>query len=328
MQGPLFITGGSGYLGRNLIRAAKARGVEVVALARSEASAARVRELGATPARGDMLDADALPQLMKGCRALIHAAADTDHGFGSAAQDRANLEGTKTVFNAAKSAGIARVVQISTEAVLLDGRPLINATEATPMPARPAGAYSRTKAEAERIALSTAQEGFAVIVVRPRFVWGRDDTTALPALVDAAKSGKLQWIGGGRYPVSTTHIANACEGVLLALEKGRPGEVYFVTDGEPVEFRAFVTTLLETQGVKVPTASVPRWLVAATAQVGDTFARLTAGRVKAPISFQEYATLGVPVTLDISKARRELGYAPVISREQGFEEIRKTSRTP
>ena len=101
-----------------------------------------------------------------------------------------------------------------------------------------------------------------------------------------------------------------------------------MTDGEPVEFRAFVTTLLETQGVKVPTASVPRWLVAATAKVGDTLARLTAGRVKAPISFQEYATLGVPVTLDISKARRELGYAPVISREQGFEEIRKTSRTP
>ncbi len=323
MDGTLFLTGGSGYIGRNLIRAAVARGLKVVALARSETSAARVSALGATPARGDILDAALLPNLMKGCRYLVHAAADTDHGLGSVAQARSNLEGTKAVFEAAKAAGITHAVQISTEAVLLEGRPLENANETLPMPSKPAGAYSRTKGEAERIALATAGGNFMVVAVRPRFVWGRDDTTALPALVDAAKSGKLQWIGGGRYLTSTTHVANACEGILLALEKGRSGEVYFVTDGEPVEFRAFVTRLLQTQSVAVPSASVPRWLVATAAYAGDALARMSGGRIKLPISYQEYATLGVPVTLDISKARRELGYAPIVSREQGLIELER-----
>ncbi len=316
----VFITGGSGYVGRNLIRHCIGRGDTVIALARSAQAAATVARLGATPHRGDLLDAG-LSTAMQGCDTLIHAAADTNHGWGTAAQRQTNLDGTRHVFASARHAGIARAVHISTESVLLDGQPLVNATEAHAYPPQPAGAYSRTKGEAERIALSFSTGTMAVMVLRPRFVWGRDDSTALPQLLAAAREGKLAWIDGGGYRTSTTHIANLCEGVDKALQRGRGGQVYFITDGEPQVFRDFITRLLATQGVTAPDKSVPRALLRRIAAVGDLLARVSRGRIKPPISRQEYATMAVEVTLDIGKARSELGYAPVISAEAGLAEL-------
>jgi len=317
----LFITGGSGYVGRNLIRHYVAKGWRVIALARSDAAAQRVAALGAQPWRGDLQSID-LTDAMAGCGWMIHAAADTNHGRATAVQAETNLAGTRNLFQAARQAGVRRNLLVSSESVLLDGRPLINATERHPYPRRPAGGYSRTKAEAERLALSLNAEDFAVIAVRPRFVWGRDDTTALPQLLAAARSGQLAWIDGGRYLSSSTHIANLCAGVDLALSKGRGGEVYFITDGAPYEFRTLVSGLLAANGIAAPDKTVPRWLLHAMATVGDGLAELTGGRVTLPITRQVFATSAVEVSLDISKARTELGYQPVITIEQGLAEMR------
>lgn len=323
MESRIFVTGGSGYIGRNLIRRLVQDGHEVVALARGPDSATKVEALGARPALGDILDPASLLAGMQGCYWLVHAAADTGHGAIEVNQQHTNLAGTRNVFQSARAAGVRRAVHLSTEAVLLSGKPLIMATEETPIPARHAGSYSASKAAAECVARELDSIECEVVVVRPRFVWGRDDTTALPQLIAAARSGKLAWIGGGRYRTSTSHIDNVVEGIVLALEKGRGGETYFITDGDPVEFRDFVSRLLEHAGVAPPTKSAPRWLVAATARFGDTLARMTSGRFDPPIGGQEYGTVGVEVTLDISKAERELGYRPVITREEGFTTVAK-----
>ncbi|WP_432381960.1 NAD-dependent epimerase/dehydratase family protein [Duganella sp. P38] len=317
----IFITGGSGYVGRNLIRHLVARGDSVVALARSAQAAATVTALGATAHHGDLRQ-PGLSGAMCGCDILIHAAADTNHGWGTEAQRQTNLDGTRHVFASARAAGVQQVIHISTESVLLDGQPLRNATEDQAFPHKPAGAYSRTKAEAERIALSYANEAMSVVVLRPRFVWGRDDTTALPQLSAAAREGKLAWIDGGGYRTSTTHIANLCAGVDKALQHGRNGQVYFITDGEPVVFREFITRLLATQGITAPDKSVPRALLGKIAAIGDLLAAISRGRIKPPITRQEYATMAVEVTLDIGKARKELGYAPVMSADAGLAELR------
>lgn len=317
----VFVTGGSGFIGRNLIRALGEQGHEVRALARSDRSAKIVENLGAMPVRGDLMDYESLDQGMNGADLLFHLAADTSHGLDSTRQDKTNLEGTRNVYKAAKSVGVTPAVHLSSEAVLLSGKPLINAEETTPYPDKFAGGYSRSKALAEQVALRANGEGLEVVVVRPRFVWGRDDTTALPQLIDAAKSGKLAWISGGHYPISTTHIANAVHGMILAVEKGRAGEIYFVTDGDPLDFRTFITEMLATQNVAAPTKSVPRVLVKAVVKFGEILGKFTAGKLKGPMSWQEYGTLGVPVTLDISKACRELDYQAVITVEEGMREL-------
>jgi len=317
----LFLTGGGGYVGRNLIRHFTAKGVDVVALARSASASETARALGARVVRGDLLDAG-LAEAMDGCDALVHAAADLDHGHGGARQARTNVEGTRNLLTAARASGVARVVHLSTESVLLDGRPLRDADETHPFPRRPAGRYSATKGEAERLALAMTTIGFDVVAVRPRLVWGRDDTTAAPQLLAAANSGQLAWIDGGSYLTSTTHVANLCEGVDRALALGRGGQTYFITDGEPVVFRDFITALLAAHGVDAPDKTVPLAVLRLIAMVGDGLARITGGALRGPVSRQVLATSAVEVTLRIDKARRELSYDPVLSREEGLAEIR------
>jgi len=317
----LFLTGASGYVGRNLIRHFATRGVAVAALVRNDAAAQLVRSLGATAVTADILDGN-LAANMAGCDGLIHAAADTDHGTATAKQQRVNEDGTRAVMDAARKAGVKKVIHLSTESVLATGKPIINANETAPLPHKAAGGYSRTKAAAERWALAASTPDMPVVVLRPRFIWGRDDTTALPALVQAVQSGKFAWIGGGTYLTSTTHIGNLCTAVELALGKGRGGEIYFISDGEPIPFRQMVSALVETQGLTVPDKTVPRGVVRIVAAIGDLLGAMSRGKIIPPLTLQAYATSAVEVTFRIDKAQRELGYAPVISREEGLAELR------
>ncbi|WP_176084445.1 NAD-dependent epimerase/dehydratase family protein [Martelella sp. HB161492] len=318
-DGSIFVTGANGYVGRNLIRHFTARGRPVIGLVRSEGAAKLICSLGATPVIGDMLTAD-LASRMAGAESLIHAAANLDHGSGSGALTE-NRDGTKRVMAAAREAGVLSVVHVSSDSVLQDGNPLRGVTETMPYPARPAGAYSAGKAEAERIAL-TASDTMRVMVLRPRMVWGRDDGTALPRLAEMVKTGRFAWISGGSYLSSTTHIVNLCHAIDLALERGRTGQVYHINDGPARSFRETVTGLLATQGLTAPEKSVPRGMMRVTAHIGDRLHRLSNGRLNGPLSFQEYATSAVEITLDITKAQRELGYLPVISWEIGLAELR------
>ena len=298
-----FVTGGSGFLGGRLLPALRARGIDVTALARSDASAAAVTALGATPARGDL---ENLPSLA-GYDVIFHCAAHTDQWDPVDVHMRINVEGTKHVLAAA---GTARVIHVGTEAVLADGHPIIRADETRPLPAKAMGAYPLTKGLAEQAAVAAG-----AVVVRPRFIWGRGDTSVLPEIVAQVRAGKFAWIGGGHYLTSTCHVDNVVEGMLLAAERGRPGEIYFLTDGAPVDFRDFMTKLLATQGVDAGSRSLPRWLVRATVA-------LTSWMKRPPITRTAFALIAHEVTVDDSKARRELGYTGGKSIEAGLAEMR------
>lgn len=109
-----------------------------------------------------------------------------------------------------------------------------------------------------------------MVILRPRLVWGRDDTTALPTLAQAVRSGKFAWISGGGYRSSTLHIANLCHAVDLALDHGRRGEIYHLSDGPARPFREIVTGLLASQGLEARKTSVPRGVSRAIARAQAT----------------------------------------------------------
>jgi nucleoside-diphosphate-sugar epimerase len=318
----VFITGAAGYVGRNLLRHFIAQGHRVTGLVRSAEAADRVRSWGGEPVLGDMLSANLVP-LMSEADTLIHTAASVDHGPGSPAAT-VNPKGTRRVLDAARQANVSKAIHISTDSVLQDGRPLCNVDETTPYPSRPAGPYSAGKAEAEKVARYAAASGLNVVILRPRMVWGRDDTTALPVLVEAVKSGKFAWISGGGYRSSTMHIANLSHVIDLALDRGRSGEIYHVSDGPARTFRETVTGLLASQGLNVPTKVVPRGLVRTIAQVGDGLHHLSGGRFCGPLSYQDYATSALEITLNTRKAEFELQYKPVMSWEDGLAELHAT----
>lgn len=316
-----FVTGGSGFLGRHLIGYLTARGVKVKALARSSTAVEAVRKAGGDPVLGELCEPAPWQGSLTGCDVVFHAAAYAEDWGDEAVAWRTNVEGTEQVLRASRSAGVKRVVHVSTEAVLVGGGPIVRADETRPLPPRPLGMYPRTKGEAEKRALAANGRDLSVVVVRPRFIWGKGDTTLLPRLIEGARTGALQWIGGGMYLTSTCHVENVCEGMLKAAERGRPGEVYFLTDGEPIEFRPFIEALLRTQGIQPPTRSLPRWAVHGTAIASDFLWRTLKLRGRPPLPHASFHLIGEEVTVLDDKARRELGYVGEVSRAQGLEEM-------
>lgn len=319
----VFVTGGSGYVGRNLISALCARGDRVRALARSAASVEAVAVRGASPVAGDVLDEAAMVEGMRGCDAVVHCAAVVGGPRDEAVYFRTNVAGTDAVLRACVRAGVPRLVHVSTEAVLADGGPLVMVDESAPYPKRHIRPYGITKALAEQHVIAAASDALCTVVVRPRFVWGRDDSTMLPRFVEAAQRGQLAWFGGGRYRTSTTHVANVAAGLIAAMERGRCGEVYFVTDGEPVVFREFITAMLATQGVVPPSRSVPLPVVRAAAGVLSAWASLRRARDEAVLTPAALALVAQEMTVSDAKARRELGYTPAVSIIDGLAELRQ-----
>jgi nucleoside-diphosphate-sugar epimerase len=309
-----FVTGGSGFVGRALLVELHRRGVPAVALARSDAAAAVVTAAGATAIRGDLDDVAAMTDGMRGCDVVVHSAAYVrDHGPRDA-YFRANVHGTDHVLTAARAAGVRRLVHVSTEAVLADGRPIVRADEDRPLPARPVGLYPLTKQLAEKAVLGAGGD-LEVVVVRPRFIWGKGDTTLLPVLTRAVRAGRFRWVGGGRYLTSTCHVDNVVEGICCAAERGPPGGVYFLTDGEPVEFRTFVGDMLRAAGAQPGDKAVPRWVVAA-------LARATWFMNEPPVTRTALALACHEVTVVDARARREIGYQGARTIAEGLAELR------
>lgn len=320
-MGTAFVTGGSGFLGRALVDALVARGHRVRALARSDASANAVLSRGAEPVRGDLEDEAAMAAGMQGCARVFHCAAYVkDHGRLKDVR-RINVEGTQAVLRAAVAAGVQTVVHVSTEAVLVGGGPIRNADESRPLPVKPLGAYAITKGEAERAVVQAAKDGLHTVIVRPRFIWGRGDTSVLPEFVSAVKEGRYAWIGGGAYLTSTCHVRNVVEGMLLAAEKGQAGQAYFLTDGQPVVFREFLTTMLHGAGVEPPQRSLPRGVAMAAAAVCDGVWGGLGLRSRPPLTRLALSLMGGEVTVNDARARRELGYQSHVTVAEGLAEM-------
>lgn len=317
-----FISGGSGFLGRNLTQELRNRGVAVRSLVRSVSSEEVVRRLGGEPVFGELADVNALRKNMDDCDVVFHTAAIVRDWGDRQEFHRVNVTATENMLQAARAAGVSCFVHVSTEAVLAGPAPIVNADESLPRPAEPYGPYAASKGLAEERVVAANAPAFRTVVIRPRFIWGKGDTSVLPQIVAAVKAGSFRWISGGRYLSSATHVRNVCEALILAAERGRGGEIYFATDGPPIEFRRFVSALLETQGARAGNRSVPRelaWLVAASVERIWTAFRINA---YPPTTRMVVKMLGEEVTLNDQKARTELGYRGLVSFEQGIREMR------
>ena len=291
------------------------------ALARSDAAADKVRERGAEPVSGDLGDVSAMRAGAEGCQVAFHAAAKVEDWGEREDFERLNVYGTANVIAACREAGLRRLVHVGTEAALTTGQALVRVDEQAPLRPDSPLLYPSTKAKAEQRVLAANGDGFETVVIRPRFVWGRGDTTLLPTIVDMVRAGRFRWVGGGRHLTDTTHVENTVEGLWLGATRAPAGGVFFVTDGEPVVFRDFLTSMLETQGVTPPDKSVPPAVASTAAAVSEGAWRLLRRPGRPPLTRFAVWASAKECTIDISRAREELGYRPVKTRAEGFAEL-------
>jgi nucleoside-diphosphate-sugar epimerase len=316
-----FLTGGSGFVGGNLVRLLLKTGHSVRALARSQNAQEAVAHLGASPVEGNLADVKALCAGMSGCDTVFHCAAAMEFWNEARLQEQVNVVGTRNVVNACRKTGVSCLVFISAAAVLSKGGPIRALSEQEPCPAKPFGSYARTKAVAERLVLSANSNTLRTVALRPPAIWGFGDRNLLPEIMQAVHSKQFLWINRGLYPYETCHVRNVCEGALFASEKGEGGQAYFLTDTEKTSFREFITGMLATQGIRPGSLSLPSSVAWASAAFLEGLWRLFHLRGRPPITRTLLALIGTSIKLSDSKARKELGYAGRVTRRAGLEEL-------
>jgi dihydroflavonol-4-reductase len=330
---PVFVAGGTGFIGRALVERLLQDGARVRALARSEASAEVLAGLGAEPVRGDLLDAEALESGMEGCALAYHAAGENAFCLRDPSPlFEVNVEGSRNVVRAAARAGARRVVYTSSAATLGERRGTVGSEE-SPHRGSFLSNYERSKFEAEQAVLTVAEESAVEVVsVNPASVQGPGRAGGSARLLLDYLNGRLKAVVDTQ--LSLVDIADCTEGHLLAAAKGKPGERY-VLSGATLSLREGLALLDRVAGVEREARTLPPFVTMAVSTAVEALARI---RRRDPRICRELArTLLHGHAYDGSKATRELGlrYTPVEEtlrrtlewwREQGLVQSRQLAR--
>lgn len=315
----IFVTGASGFVGGAATQALAGGGHTVRAMSRSEKSDALIASRGGAPVRCDLEDVTA--DHLRGVDAVVHCAAFVEQWGPIEAWKRFNIDGTARMLKAAREAGAKRFIHISTESVLWRGQHLRGVDETYPRAPNSHYPYSWTKARAEELVEAANTAEFQTIILRPRFIWGPGDTTLLPVIEHMAKSGQWQWINNGQAKTSTTHIANLVHAIDLALRSGKGGEAYFVLDDGTRTMKEIISGIAATRGITLPDKSVPSWAADALAGIIEGVWRTFKLKGDPPLTRFGAMIMSRDSVLIDAKARREMGYAPVISVEEGLRQL-------
>jgi hypothetical protein len=315
----IFVTGASGFVGGAAAKHLVSKGHDVRAMSRSEKADTKIKATGAAPVRCDLEDVSAAQ--IGDAEAVLHCAAFVEQWGPRDAWKRFNVDGTARMLAAAREAGAKRFIHISTESVLWRGQHLRGVDETYPRAPNSPYPYAATKAQAEELVERASAAEFQTIILRPRFIWGPGDTTLLPLIEHMAKSGRWAWVDHGNAMTSTTHIANLVHAIELALTKGRGGQAYFILDDGVRTMRDMISGMAAARGLTLADKNVPGWLADTLGAVCETAWRTLPLKGDPPLTRFGAMIMSRDSILKDDKARAEMGYAPVISVEQGLRQL-------
>jgi len=315
----LFLTGGTGLVGSHVIEEALARGHRVRVLVRATSDTRQLDRWGVEKVLGDLADAAALRRGVEGADWVFHCAAKVGD-WGTLEEFRLlNVEAFRLLLDAAADAQVSRFVHVSSLGVY-EARDHHGTDEETPPAVASLDAYTRSKAEAEALALRYVSErGLPLAVVRPGFIYGPRDRTVLPKLLAALRAKRFFYFGSGEQVLNCIYVKNLVHALFLAAEvPGAVGQVFNVTDGGRVTKRQFVGRVAELAGLPAPRRKIPLWLAWTLAVLMERRAKRLKSSEPPLVNRARYKFLGLNLDYSIAKARRVLGYEPPFTTEQGL----------
>jgi nucleoside-diphosphate-sugar epimerase len=313
----VLVTGGTGFIGRPLTAKLLSLGASVRVMIRNRNDAHTLAP-GIDPVIGDLTDAESLRQAVRGCQAVVHLAAALGDRFEPRAHFRqVNIEGTRSLAEAALSCGVERFIHISS--VWAYGLvPCEGIDETFPLKASNTP-YGDTKAEGQKVVERLSMErALPSVIVQPGDVYGPADQKWTVGPMTLMLSGNFKLIDQGKGIFQPIFVDDLVEGIVLAAEKGRIGESYILCGAERTTFHEYFRQLAVIAGVqKLP--SVPYWLAMTMATLAESFARLTGGT-------PPFTRTGVRGTYrqdsySMLKAKQQLGFQPRTSLAEGLKRI-------
>ena len=312
MTGRILITGATGFLGGTLLRLLADR--PVLAQGRDPA---RLAALNVPTLRWDLTQAPPHTPELAEVTAILHCAA-LSAPFGRPADfHAANVRGTTAVLALARRLKLRRFVQISSPSVLFAPRDQPDLAEDTPLPP-PFTPYAATKAEAEALVLAAAD--LSPVILRPRGLYGRGDTALLPRLLQAAGRRPLPLFRGGRASIDLTHVEDAAAAAVAALDAGpeASGQVFHISGGEPLPVADIAARACARAGIPLRWRRTPLAPALLAAGAMERLALMTGAKEPA-VTRYALALFAYRQSLDITKARRLLGWSPRISFAEGLD---------
>jgi nucleoside-diphosphate-sugar epimerase len=322
----VLVTGASGFLGRATAAAVRDAGHEVRTFQRRPSGVD-----GVTDVLGTMTDAAGVERAVADVDAVVHLAAKVSLAGDPADFVRVNVDGTRTLVDAARAAGVARFVAVSSPSVAHTGSSLTGTDAAPAEPERARGDYARTKAAAELLALAADAPDFAVVAVRPHLVWGPGDTQLVGRIVERARAGRLPLLDSGAALIDTLYVDNAAAAMVAALDHAADpavhGNAYVVTNGEPRPVAELLAGICAASGVPAPRVHVPAGVARVTGSLVEAVWRVRPGADEPPMTRFLAEQLSTAHWFDQRRTRRDLHWTPSVSIDEGLARLAAAVRT-
>ena len=320
----VLVTGGGGFLGSAIVRQLCDRGDAVHTLSRSDYP--KLRELGVITFQADLSNRAGLAEAATGCDAVIHTAAKAGVWGNHRDYERTNIDGTHNVIRICGDLNIRRLVYTSSPSVVFDGYDEEGIDETTPYPARYLADYPRTKAIAEKAILAANRKALATVSLRPHLIWGPDDPNLVPRVLARAKAGKLKLVGNGENRVDCTYIDNAAAAHLNALDKLHPeaacaGKAYFISNGEPIAMKDLLNRILASGNQPPVNRQVSPGIAYGAGLILEWIHRVLIPSTEPIMTRFVARQLATSHWFNLDAARRDLGYDPAISLDEGFKRL-------
>jgi 2-alkyl-3-oxoalkanoate reductase len=319
----ILVTGGGGFLGQAIVRKLIARGDSVSVINRS--AYPELEALGVRCHRGDIADRAAVVAAAEGCEAVFHVAAKAGPGLYAPDFEAANVTGTDNVLAACAEHEIGLLVHTSSPSVVHGGGDIENGDESLPYPTHFHAPYPETKARAEQLVLAANGPTLKTCALRPHLIWGPGDNQLVPRLIEKNRAGKLR-LPAPEKKIDTVFIDNAAEAHLLALDNlagpgTAAGKAYFISNDEPLANGEIIARLLSACGETPRIGRVPLAVAMGVAAVIEGLWRLSRRRSDPPLSRFVVEHLATAHWYSLAAARRDLGYVPTISIEEGLRRL-------